>query len=411
MAHRLSPTARSASYGVSRKLRSAVGALTRSPRTTARKSAIPDSLLQLARLGPAPLSPGLAPRDEPLSIATIIPSFRRGSGGHATIVNLLRELQALGHRVSLWLEDCEERHAHEPETLTQSSFAKFFHAERVELHVDFEGWGGADVVLATGWQTVARALLLPNVKARAYLVQDHEPDFYPASAERLFAEDTYRRGLHCIAASPWLAELLRSRYGATATHFDLAVDRDIYHAGDDPRHKDLVVFYARAVTPRRAVPLGLLALAELSRRHPHVEIALFGEDRPLDVPFKHTNLGVLPASDLAALYRRATVGMVFSLTNPSLIGLEMMACGLPCVELASESMLATFGHPGPLQLVEPGPAALCAELERLLDDAELRAELTTAGLALASERTWRGAAGQLDDTLRALMASAGTHAR
>ena len=42
--------------------------------------------------------------------------------------------------------------------------------------------------------------------ARAYLVQDHEPEFYGTSAERTWAEQTYSLGLHCVCASPWLAE-------------------------------------------------------------------------------------------------------------------------------------------------------------------------------------------------------------
>ena len=368
-------------------------------RETTAGPAIATSQMELARSGPAPLSPSRPGADEPLRIAAIIPSFRRGSGGHATIVNLLRELRVLGHQVSVWLEDCEGRHAREPATLTQSSFAEFFKTGDIELHVNFDAWSRADVVLATGWQTVARALLLPNVKARAYLVQDHEPDFYPASAERLFAEETYRQGLHCIAASPWLAELLRSRYKASATHFDLAVDRDIYHPRDDPQRDHLVVFYARAVTPRRAVPLGLIALAELSRRRPDVEIALFGEDRPLEVPFPHTNLGMLPASELASLYSRATVGMVFSLTNPSLIGLEMMACGLPCVELASAPMMATFGVDGPLELAAAEPLGLCEAVERLLDTPLARREASDAGARLISSRTWPETARQVTDSL------------
>lgn len=327
-----------------------------------------------------------------MRIATIVPSFRRGSGGHMTIVNLMRELGQLGHDVSLWLEDCEGRHAAESEEVTRRSFAEFFDAEALPLHTDFEAWGGADVAMATGWQTVARALLLPGVSRRTYLVQDHEPDFYPASVERLFAEDTYRQGLHCIAASEWLADLLRTRYGASATHFDLAVDHDVYHPSDEPRRDDLVVFYARAVTPRRAVPLGLLALSELARRRPDVEIALFGEDRPLDVPFEHTNLGVLPARELAALYRQATVGMVFSLTNPSLTNLEMMACGLPCVELASESMVATFGEGGALVLSRPQPTELVTSLCELLENAKERADRARRGLVFIADRTWFSAA-------------------
>lgn len=361
---------------------------------------LPPSLLELERSGPVPLAPGRPAAEEPLSIATVIPSFRRGSGGHATIVNLLRELQALGHRVSLWLEDCEGRHAQESAALTKSSFAEFFHAESIPLHVGFADWSGADVALATGWQTVSRVLLLPDVKARAYLVQDHEPDFYPASAERLLAEDTYRQGLHCIAASPWLAELLRTRYGASATHFDLAVDHDVYRPTGEPRRDDLVVFYARAVTPRRAVPLGLLALAELSRRRPEVEIALFGEDRPLHAPFEHTNLGVLAAAELASLYSRATVGMVFSLTNPSLIGLEMMACGLACVELASQAMVASFGREGPLALAEPRTEAICRALESCLTGHGV-----STGTDFAAKLTWQAAAAQVERALKTVLRS------
>lgn len=395
--------------------RSATSALRRRGPEPAR-TAIPEALLELARLGPAPLVGGRAGTVSQLSIATVIPSFRRGSGGHATLVNLLRELRALGHSVSLWLEDCDGRHTVERPAVTKRSFVDFFAADGLVLHTDFGAWVGADVVLATGWQTVARALMLPGVGARAYLVQDHEPDFYGASAEALWAAETYRQGLYCLAASPWLAELLRSRYGASATHFDLAVDHAVYRpAGErqraDPPGEDLVVFYARAVTPRRAVPLGLLALAELSRRRPGVQIALYGEARPLAAPFEHRDLGVLGDRGLAQLYSEATVGMVLSLTNPSLIGLEMMACGLPCVELASESMLASFGADGPLELAAPDPLALCGAIEGLLDDADHRRRAARAGLELMAERTWERAAAQVERGLSTAMASAAGESR
>ena len=92
------------------------------------------------------------------------------------------------------------------------------------------------MVVATGWQTVPCALQAAGRRARAYLVQDHEPEFYATSAERLWAEWTYRQGLHCICASPWLADLVRERYGATRRSFDLGVDHDaLPAAADAPR--------------------------------------------------------------------------------------------------------------------------------------------------------------------------------
>jgi O-antigen biosynthesis protein len=381
------------------RTRAFVVSLLNRPRAELHAPAIPPALLELARLGPEPLAPGRPDPNRALSIAAVIPSFRRGSGGHATIVRLMRGLRDRGHSVSLWLEDCEGRHAHERAVVTERSFEEFFAADGIGLQTDIASWRGADVLLATGWQTVARTLRLPDAHARAYLVQDHEPDFYGASAEALWAAQTYRQGLHCIAASPWLAALLRSRYGASATHFDLAADHTVYRPAPIRRREDLVVFYARAATPRRAVPLGLAALAELAARRPALEIALYGEAQALDVPFAHRNLGVLDEPGLATLYAQATVGMALSLTNPSLIGLEMMACGLPCVEVASASMLASFGD-GPLALAEPEPLALCAALERLLDDRATREQASRAGIELMAERTWARATEQVEQGLR-----------
>ncbi|HEX8206031.1 MAG TPA: glycosyltransferase family 4 protein, partial [Solirubrobacteraceae bacterium] len=291
----------------------------------------PPALLEWRRSGTAPLVPR-SPVD-PLSIAFVVPWFFEGSGGHSTIANLVRGLEARGHAVSVWLEEGSAR-----------DFEAFFGGGGTVME-GFGAWRGADVVVATGWQTVHRTLLLPGCGARAYLVQDVEPEFYGTSAERTWAEQTYALGLHCVCASEWLAGVMRARYGATASHFDLGVRHEVYRPLDVTRRGDLVVFYARAVTPRRAVPLGLLALDELQRRRPSVEVALFGEPRPLATSFP--NRGVLAPDDLARLYNEASVGLVLSMTNPSLVPTEMLACGLPVVDVASEAMVATFGREGP----------------------------------------------------------------
>ena len=342
-----------------------------------------------------------------LSVAVVVPSFRRGSGGHATIANLLRGLESAGHRCSTWVLDEEGRHAAESAAATAALFEGFFGPLAGPVHGSFEGWAGADVVVATGWQTVAKVLRLPGASARAYLVQDHEPEFYPTSAEGEWAAWTYRQGLYCIAASPWLAQLLRERYNASATAFDLGVDHEHYRPVAVGRREDQVLFYARAVTPRRAVPLGLLALEELHRRRPRVQIALFGEARAIDASFPHRGLGVLEASELARAYSTATVGLVLSLTNPSLIPQEMLACGLPCVDVASASMLATYGTDGPATLAPPHPIALCEAIEALLDDPDHRARLAARGLQWANARTWPAAATQVEAGLRAAMRDAG----
>ena len=46
---------------------------------------------------------------------------------------------------------------------------------------------------------------------------------------------------------------------------------------------------------------------------------------------------------LARLFCEATVGLCLSLTNYSLIPKEMLACGLPCVDLRGASAESVFG--------------------------------------------------------------------
>ena len=68
-------------------------------------------------------------------------------------------------------------------------------------------------------------------------------------------------------------------------------------------------------------------------------------------PYEHA--GVLPEPELARLYREATVGVSLSLTNYSRVSQEMLACGLPCVELDTPSVRAALGGEDALTLA-PG---------------------------------------------------------
>jgi glycosyltransferase involved in cell wall biosynthesis len=370
--------------------------------------AAPSGLLDVLRDGPAPLRRDADPNAQRLDIAFVIPQFRRGSGGHHTIADLIRGLEARGHAVQLWLEDEEGRHDGESATETEALFKRFFGDVDAHLWRRFDDFAGADVVAATGWQTVARVLSLPGAGARAYLVQDHEPEFYGTSAQRLWAEWSYRQGLHCVCASPWLAGVVTDRYGAPASAFDLGADHEHYRALPTHRREDLVLVYARAVTPRRAVPLTLLAMEELHRRRPDIEIALFGEAREIATPFPHRHLGTLDPAALAHAYASSAVGVVASLTNPSLVPVEMLACGLPVVDVASDAMRATFGDDGPIELAPPDPIRIAEAVERLLDDLVLRAERARAGIEFAAARTWDRAAEQVEAGLRrALAAHAG----
>jgi glycosyltransferase involved in cell wall biosynthesis len=169
------------------------------------------------------------------------------------------------------------------------------------------------------------------------------------------------------------------------------------------RRRDTVVYYCRSTTPRRAVALGVMALHELYRRRPDVRIVMFGERYPLPTPFPYEHLGVASAEQLAWLFSQATAGLCLSMTNYSLIPQEMLACGLPCVDLQGASAESVFGANGPVELSPFETAALAGHVELLLEDEQLWQRRSQAGLEFVAERSWDHAAVQVERALRSAL--------
>jgi glycosyltransferase involved in cell wall biosynthesis len=117
-------------------------------------------------------------------------------------------------------------------------------------------------------------------------------------------------------------------------------------------------------------------------------------------PFAYEHLGVLSSEELAWAYSQATVGLVLGLTNYSLIPQEMLACGLPAVDLAGTSAAEIFGADGPVALAEPSPTALADTIVHLLDDAEEQERRRREGIAYTAARTWDDAADRVEAGLR-----------
>ena len=359
-------------------------------------------IARVLRDGPAPLLepvPGMADRER-LHIAFAIPPFSIGSGGHSIIFQLVARLERMGHTCSVWFHDPLGERSHEQAAVLRRNAVERFAPVAAPFYKGFDQWYGADVAVATGWQTVFPLLDLDATRGRAYLINDHEPEFYPTSVESIWAAETYRQGLYGIAGSPWLRELYEQRYGGRAGCFRYGVDHAVYRPRPVPRREDTVVFYCRSVTPRRAIALGIMALARLYESRPDIRIVMFGDREPTRAPFPYEHIGIATPEQLAWVYSEATVGMCLSLTNYSLIPQEMLACGLPCVDLEGASASSVFGPDGPVQLVPFDVDRLAESLQGLLADRPDRERRSAAGMAFVKPHTWDLAAIQVERELR-----------
>jgi O-antigen biosynthesis protein len=336
----------------------------------------------------------------PLTIAWVVPPWSIGSGGHTTIYRLVRQMERRGHRCSIHLFDAEGKERRSGGQLRDDIRSHFVDVD-AQVFRTLEGFSGADVAIATEWRTAFPLRDLPGCREKVYLVQDDEPQFYATSSQSIWAEESYRMGYRCIAYTPWMADILRDRWGLEARYFECGTDTDVYRfAGEDGREPGLVAVYGRTETERRAVELALAGLATLFERRPGLRVAVFGSNLGVRAPFPIEDLGVLPPRELAALYRRASAGIVFSLTTHSLVAHEMMASGLPVVELEGDNVSSALGGSGDLvELADRTPDAVADAVERLLDDRERAAAMARRARAFVEERTWERAGDQVEAAL------------
>jgi len=325
-----------------------------------------------------------------LDIHWIIPDFSPGGGGHMTIFRIVRLLEQFGHRCTVWIaRPCANRNERSASEIVMQHY-QIVNANIKFLSSEFFSHGG-DALICTSWETVIFGMHATGFKDRLYFVQDYEPAFFPAGAHSLAAEWTYKSGMGCICAGPWLAEKLEEMYGGWIRSGWLAADSQIYRPHDGtriPADVPRIAFYARRHTERRAVDLGLLAFEYLAKKGVTFHVEFYGMKLHIGhLPYSFTDNGSLSETELAELYRRSDVGIVFSSTNYSLVPQEMMASGLAVLELNSESTRRIFPK-DIVTLAGPHPIDIADKLEALLRDVDRRGHQASAALTWVHQFSW-----------------------
>ena len=335
---------------------------------------------------PLPVSRAKASPKEKRTIGWILPGLIIGGGGHRNILRAAYHLERFGHDVRLYFSDTELG-ADELKNQVREHFYPFDGEVR-----RFDGRvGGEDMLLATHWSTVALAQSVRSAVGEiAYFVQDFEPAFYPMGSEYLLAENTYRMGLYAITSGPWCADLLRSSYGMEADSFRFPVDKGIYRpdAGRGAPREKRVLFFAKPEMPRRCFLIGAMALQEFHRLRPEYEILFFGSGsaRSHPQPYPVTYLDVVPTlAQLAGLYATSTCGLVFSTTNPSLVPYEMMACGLPVIDVDRPGNELNYdGRRDIALLANPDPVRMAREMVANIEQKDEWEARAAASIAFAA---------------------------
>jgi O-antigen biosynthesis protein len=286
-----------------------------------------------------------------------------------------------GWRVILYIEDHSPRNADS----ARASIERFFGYSFPDIVVGWEVPGQVDAVFATIWYSARVVRDLPFRCRKYYFVQDYEAMFNPMGDAYLLAENSYRYGLEVITIGSWLASKLYREFGVAARVFDFCADRSIYSPVLNVRREKAVAFIYQPDKPRRCPMVGIEALGILKHRVPDVKIYTFGSSTVGQVWFPVDHLGLMPPDECASLYNRCAVGLCISSSNPSRIPFEMMACGLPVVEVHRDNTIYDLPESASL-LCDASPESLAAGLEQLLADPSRLESMSQAALAYMAPR-------------------------
>lgn len=302
-----------------------------------------------------------------LVINWIMPPPGKGSGGHINIFRFIQFAEQAGHICRIYLYGENGRGTVQPVLDAMGGSYPVTKAVETMRWLDEADMEEADILFATSWQTAYAVYNSPVKARRLYFVQDFEPYFFPIGSLYILAENTYKFGFYGVTAGGWLSKKLKADYGMETDNFDFGADEELYKFQNSNKRSE-IFFYARPYTERRGFEVGIVALTLFHKKHPEYSINLAGWDvSEYDIPFPYNNLKTLDTGELNALYNQCAAGLVMSLTNMSLLPLELLSSGtIPVVNdgennrLVSDNPYIAYSANTPLALAD----RLCEVVER-----------------------------------------------
>ncbi len=392
-------TARAALHHGSRRVFSALGSRSdRLPKWTQ------------SRLSLEAREDSVAASEDHLATCTVAPTLERAR--YSQSLNILRTgAGTLSARPSpdgplnlLFVVEEEDSAKAVPETLREltAGLSKLGHTIRTTSGSRAHGAvdRSTDVVLSTGWSSALAANQLQGSFARGCLLTDYEPALYPSSSQSVLSDLAYRTTARFIVTNRWTQAQL-AQLGLESDLVVPGVDHTVFSPSSNSTRRPQVICYAPSDTGEHAAALAGFALEELHAQAPTAEICVFGSGKKLRLNFPYTHFGDAPPKELLVdHYRTASIGIALSLTSPANELVEMLACGLPVVDLNCGGSDIEARDCAAIRVAEPEPKTIASAALEVMGDQRLRTELGTVALSYASRFDWTVTTTHLVDTLQ-----------
>ncbi|MEN8078656.1 hypothetical protein ABFP60_16945 [Clostridioides difficile] len=335
------------------------------------------------------------------SIMFVLPGMMAYSGGHTSVLRLGTALEKKGYKVryvSFVQQELEEQKKNAEINL------KGYKGEIISNDKIYEVKN--DIVVATSWDSVYYAKKAEGYKM--YFVQDYEPFFHMYGEMFLLAQKTYELGLHMVSLGKWNKYMVEKNcdiksnidfvtfpYEASE-YFEIPRDYSTYK-----NKKEFTMAVYVKDTGKRAPYLlqhMMVKLKEsLNKDNIVLNIKYYGEN--LDFKCEGgENLGKLSKKQLLELYQTSDFGMVASLTNISLVPYEMLATGLPLVEL-KEGTFKYFFPEGCSILTSFDYNELYSKIKECINEPEKLQHMRDKSIEYLNTLSWEKTSNEFEEIL------------
>ena len=313
-------------------------------------------------------------------VAWIMPHPGKGSGGHRTIIQNVNALIRAGYECDIYVEEDYVS----TDKMLEEKINDYYGYCAANSYVGIALRQEYDLLFATGWTTIDFTKNL-NCPKKAYFIQDYEPWFLPMGASYIKTENSYRLGYAPITIGKWLSHKMIDEYGLASQYFDFCADLSVYKKDESIKKENAICYIFQPEKPRRCDEIGLKALKIVKELRPDIKIYLYGSNSKKIVDFEAEKLGIIPIEECNRLYNKCKIGFCISASNPSRIPFEMMAAGLPVVEIYKENNLYDFPDGG-IKLAEPNPEAIATTMLELIDDDKELKRMSEIGNAYMQDK-------------------------
>lgn len=365
-----------------------------------REKKIIDSILDSTRFGEKIIN--VSP-DQVKNLAFLVPGIDKYSGGITSILRLGTYLTRLGYNVSY--VDFQNRPVEENIYNARSNLS-YVEGDFVALNSAKKGY--FDVVIAGNWQAVYYLNDFDGYKM--YFVQDYEPYFFKLNERYLLAKLTYQLGEHIVSLGKWNIEQIQRECQVESKmdyvsfpyepgEYSKTINRDFY--GYSAKKNLKIAVYTKEEGKR--IPNILQAILEHATQYFAdkgiiLDVLYFGMKKDYSVRCGK-NLGKLNKDEMLKLYNDADFGMVASMTNISLVPYEMIATGLPVIEMKEGSFSAFFPNDAAL-LIDYNYKTFVRKIEEALYNPAVLERITKNAFGVLKDLSWEKTAAEFSDILK-----------